>query len=87
MKHTPRTLLPPAETRIAAVINNHTHTHVHARARTRARTRARACTLTFGDLWRPIVIDDDSHMRMRILLVPELHHRSGCKADRIDHHY
>ena len=26
------------------------------------------------DLWRPIVIDDDSHMRLRILIVPELHH-------------
>ena len=55
-------------------------------ARTHACTHTHTHTHTTLDFWRPIVVDDDSHMRMRILLVPELHHRSGCKADRIDRH-
>ena len=48
----------------------HTFSHTHILSRTHSLT-------PLLDLWRPIFVDDDSHMRMCILLVLE------CKADQV----
>ena len=58
------------------------HSVVGASISTAARTAHAIVEFGASYLWT----FGDSHMRMRILLVPELHHRSGCKADRIDDH-